>query len=106
MLGLFCKVRLVQDKEAEPNPHLHVHVRPRYKNVVEINNHSYMDSEFAHHYALRKEILLTNEDREVLYELMKKHFSQQRGVESAYDKMKLDIYVRKLRIYPKKGLFA
>lgn len=43
-------------KEAIPNPHLHIHVRPRYKNAVVINNHSYTDAEFAHHYALKKRV--------------------------------------------------
>ena len=44
-------------KEATPNPHLHLHVRPRYKNAILINNHSYIDTEFAHHDALKKEVL-------------------------------------------------
>ena len=59
-------------KEVTPNPHLHMHVRPRYKNVVVINNHTYVDSEFAHHYALKKEISLCDEDRKILYAMMKK----------------------------------
>jgi len=62
-------------KEAEPNPHLHVHVRPRYKNAIVINNHSYIDAEFAHHYALKKEVSLLDDDRQILYALMKKHFN-------------------------------
>lgn len=61
-------------KEAEPNPHLHLHVRPRYKNAIVINNHSYIDAEFAHHYALKKEVSLLDDDRQILYALMKKHF--------------------------------
>ena len=61
-------------KEAIPSPHLHSHVRPRYKNAVVINNHSYTDAEFAHHYALKKESLLRNDDRQILYAQMKKHF--------------------------------
>ena len=61
-------------KEAIPNPHLHLHVRPRYKNAVVINNHSYTDAEFAHHYALKKESLLPDDDRQILYAQMKKHF--------------------------------
>ena len=31
-------------KETTPNPHLHLHVRPRYKNAVVINDHSYEDT--------------------------------------------------------------
>ena len=61
-------------KEAIPSPHLHIHVRPRYKNAVVINNHSNTDAEFAHHYALKKESLLPDDDRQILYAQMKKHF--------------------------------
>lgn len=61
-------------KEALPNPHLHIHMRPRYKNAIVINNHSYEDTEFAHHYALKKEEVLLDEDKQTLYLLMKKHF--------------------------------
>lgn len=61
-------------KEAVPNPHLHIHVRPRYKNTVVINDHAYTDTEFAHHYALKKESVLLDDDRKILYALMKKHF--------------------------------
>ena len=61
-------------KETTPNPHLHLHVRPRYKNPIVINNHLYEDLEFAHHYALKKEIALLSEDKKTLYTLMKKHF--------------------------------
>ena len=61
-------------KEAIPNPHLHLHVRPRYKNAILINNHSYIDTEFAHHYALKKEVILLDDDKQTLYALMKKHF--------------------------------
>lgn len=60
-------------KEATPNPHLHIHVRPRYKNAVVINDHAYIDTEFAHHYALKKESLLSDDDRQMLYALMKKN---------------------------------
>ena len=61
-------------KETIPNPHLHIHVRPRYKNAIIINKHAYEDTEFSHHYALRKEALLLDEDRRTMYLLMKKHF--------------------------------
>ena len=61
-------------KEALPNPHLHIHMRPRYKNAIVINNHLYEDTEFAHHYALKKEDVLLDEDKQTLYLLMKKHF--------------------------------
>lgn len=61
-------------KESEPNPHLHLHVRPRYKNPITINGHLYEDTEFAHHYALKKEILLHDDDKTILYERMKRAF--------------------------------
>ena len=61
-------------KDSIPNPHLHIHVRPRYKNAVVINNHLYIDTEFAHHYALKKESLLLDDDRQMLYALMKEKF--------------------------------
>ena len=32
------------------------------------------DTEFAHHYALKKERVLLDDDRKILYALMKKHF--------------------------------
>ena len=57
-----------------PNPHLHFHVRPRYKNPITINHHSYVDAEFAHHYALKKEPVLLDEDIQVLFAQMKSHF--------------------------------
>lgn len=61
-------------KEERPNPHLHLHVRPRYKNAIIINEHIYADKEYAHHYALKKEVALLEEDRQTLYEQMKKYF--------------------------------
>ena len=33
------------------------------------------DTEFAHHYALKKESVLLDDDRKMLYALMKKHFA-------------------------------
>ena len=62
-------------KEAIPNPHLHLHVRPRYKNAIVINDYSYIDEEFAHHYALKKEDRLRDDDKRVLYALIKKYFT-------------------------------
>ena len=60
-------------KKEEPNPHLHIHVRPRYKNPIIINEHAYTDEEFAHHYALKKEVQLKDNDKKTLYTLMKKY---------------------------------
>lgn len=61
-------------KEVTPNPHVHLHVRPRYKNAISINNHSYIDTEFAHHYALDKEVILLDDDKQTLYIRMKEQF--------------------------------
>ena len=61
-------------KEAIPNPHLHIHMRPRYKDAIVNNKHSYKATEFAHRYALKKEEILLDEDKQILYLLMKKHF--------------------------------
>lgn len=66
-------------KEAEPNPHLHLHVRPRYKNPITINDHLYGDAEFAHHYALKKEVSLLDDDKTILYARMKNGFAQLEG---------------------------
>ncbi len=41
-------------KETAPDPHLHIHVRPRYDKPVMLNGSTYTDSEFGHHYALKK----------------------------------------------------
>ena len=60
-------------KDSNPNPHLHIHVRPRYRTPIIINNHDYSDTEFAHHYALKKEVQLLDDDRNMLFALMKKH---------------------------------
>ncbi len=60
-------------KDSEPNPHLHIHVRPRYSEPIVINNHDYADTEFAHHYALKKKVELLDEDRCVLFALMKRY---------------------------------
>lgn len=61
-------------KELEPKPHLHLHVRPRYKNPIAINGHLYVDEEFAHHYALKKEVSLLDDDKSILYAQMKNSF--------------------------------
>lgn len=61
-------------KETIVNPHLHLHVRPRYKNAIVINDNSYVDAEFAHHYATKQESVLLDEDKIYLYTLMKQCF--------------------------------
>ena len=38
------------------------------------DNVTFFYTEFAHHYALKKERVLLDDDRKILYALMKKHF--------------------------------
>ena len=54
-------------KEAAPDPHLHIHVRPRYAKPVMINGNIYTDSEFGHHYALKKGGAIPAEDWEEVF---------------------------------------
>lgn len=63
-------------KAEKATPHLHIHVRPRYKEGIEINGHSYRDEEYGHHYSAKKETLLTQEDRITLFRMMKAHLSE------------------------------
>lgn len=58
-------------KLTTPNPHLHIHARPRYSKSVTINGNSYVDMEFGHHYQPKKETILTEDDRKILFEMMK-----------------------------------
>lgn len=53
-------------RESEPDPHLHIHVRPRYDKPVMLNGNTYTDSEFGHHYALKKSGAIPARDREEL----------------------------------------
>ena len=58
-------------KESEPDPHLHIHVRPRYDKPVMLNGNTYFDSEFGHHYALKKDEEISVEDREEVFTRLK-----------------------------------
>ena len=58
-------------KEPAPNPHLHIHVRPRYCKPVMLNGNTYTDSEFGHHYALKKSAAIPFKDKEELFNLLK-----------------------------------
>ncbi len=62
-------------KDDNPNPHVHLHCRPRYSKPVVINGNSYIDEEFAHHYALRKSSQITDEDRQNIYRKMREFLS-------------------------------
>ena len=57
-----------------PNPHLHIHCRPRLKKPVVVGDNTYADTEFGHHYALKKEAVVTSEDRTVLFSRMKAYW--------------------------------
>jgi diadenosine tetraphosphate (Ap4A) HIT family hydrolase len=58
-------------KESEPDPHLHIHVRPRYDKPVMLSGNTYFDSEFGHHYALKKDEEISVEDREEVFTRLK-----------------------------------
>ena len=62
-------------KLATPNPHLHMHVRPRYNKAITINNNSYVDMEFGHHYNPKKETMLLDKDRKILFEKIKNYLN-------------------------------
>ncbi len=59
-------------KESEPDPHLHIHVRPRYDEPVMVNGRTYIDCEFGHHYAVEKGGEISDEDREEVFNRLKK----------------------------------
>ena len=54
-------------KDSAPDPHLHIHVRPRYNKPVVLNGNTYIDSEFSHHYALKKSWVIPAEDKEEVF---------------------------------------
>ena len=54
-------------KEAAPNPHIHIHVRPRYDKPIMLNESIYTDSEFGHHYALKKSGVIPAKDKEEVF---------------------------------------
>ena len=58
-------------KEAAPDPHLHIHVRPRYEKPVMLNGSTYTDSEFGHHYALNKNVVIPVNDKEEVFRRLK-----------------------------------
>ena len=59
-------------KESAPNPHLHIHIRPRYDKPVRLNESTYTDSEFGHHYALNKSGAMPDKDKEKVFIRLKK----------------------------------
>ena len=58
-------------KESEPDPHLHLHVRPRYDEPVTVNGNTYIDSEFGHHYAVKKDGKISDKDRKEVFTRLK-----------------------------------
>ena len=63
-------------KESEPDPHLHIHVRPRYDKPVMVNGNIYTDSEFGHHYAVKKDSEISDKDRETVFIQLKNWMNQ------------------------------
>ena len=63
-------------KESEPYPHLHIHVRPRYDKPVMVNGNIYTDSEFGHHYAVKKDGEISHKDRETVFIQLKNWMNQ------------------------------
>ena len=62
-------------KAPTPDPHLHIHVRPRYDKPVIINGNVYTDGEFGHHYALKKDPVITHQDKEEVFARLKKRLA-------------------------------
>lgn len=58
-------------KESEPDPHLHIHVRPRYDKPVIVNENTYIDREFGHHYSVKKCGEISDKDRETVWARLK-----------------------------------
>ena len=58
-------------KNEAPNPHLHLHVRPRFQYALTLNGHHYVDEEFGCHYKCKKSVVLTEEDRKTLFDMLK-----------------------------------
>ena len=54
-------------KETSPDSHLHIHLRPRYDKPVVLNGNTYTDSEFGHHYALKKSGVIPAKDMEEVF---------------------------------------
>ena len=66
-------------KKAAPDPHLHIHVRPRYDKPVMINGNTYVDSEFGHHYALKKSGEMPAEDKNEVFRRLKDRMNRYIG---------------------------
>ena len=54
-------------KEVALNPHIHIRVRPRSDKPVMLNESIYTDSEFGHHYALKKSGVIPAKDKEEVF---------------------------------------
>ena len=64
-------------KEAAPDPHLHIHVRPRYAKPVTLGGNAYADSEFGHHYALKRNGKIPAGDKEEVFILLREWLDPQ-----------------------------
>ena len=54
-------------KESAPDPHLHIHVRPRYDKPMMVNESTYIDGEFGHHYSINKSRIVPFKDKEEVF---------------------------------------
>ena len=63
-------------KDVVPNPHLHIHIRPRYKNPAKIDEKSFYDAEFGHHYDNDKPTQLSQQEMETLHKKLKPEFNR------------------------------
>lgn len=70
MFNLACLMNDEYKKE-KPDPHLHFHLIPRYSKPVKIGNSLFYDREWAHHYDHKAPVLLTKEEIEEVFLLLK-----------------------------------
>lgn len=70
MFNLACLMNDEYKKE-NPDPHLHFHLIPRYSKPVKIGDSLFYDREWAHHYDNKAPVLLTKEEIEAVFLLLK-----------------------------------
>ncbi len=75
MLNWCCNMNNVFSKK-NPNPHVHIHIRPRYKEVVEINNTTYKDKEFGSHYDRFAKVQFDEQTIDLIYNQIKENITK------------------------------
>ena len=58
-------------KRNPPNPCVHWHFRPRYNQVIKINEKSFNDPNFAHHYNPKKENIIDDQTYNLIVDKIK-----------------------------------